>query len=228
MIRFATIAAVVIGTFAMTTSAQAEGRVSYTADAGKMGRIEMSERWKDDALRMDIEGMDAYMLMRAGEIYSVSNAGGQIMVMPLSQLKGMAQSAGQSGPAQDQAGVVFPESITEMRDTGETREVAGITGRVFEVDWVDDKGTAQTDTAVLSDNSLLLEHQAAKIGFVRAISDNPPNPLLLEMYDRGLAALSFGDRFKVLAISDDAGADGNFVLPADPIDLGDMMNMGQE
>lgn len=228
MIRSATLAAALTcTTIAMTAPVLADGQLSYTADAGKMGKMQMTESWQGDALRMDIEGMDAYMILRGAEIYSVTAAGGQVMVIPLSQLKNMGAAAGQETTQQDQTGVVFPQEINDMRATGETREVAGIKGDVFEVKWIDNEGAAQTDTAVLTDNALLLEHQKAKLRFIRAISDEPPNPLLMDMQARGLAALSFGDRFRVTDISDDAGPAGNFELPAEPMNLGNMSNMGQ-
>ncbi len=208
--------------------AQADGQLSYTADAGKMGKLEMTERWQGDALRMDIAGMDAYMLLRGEEIYSVTAAGGQIMVMPLSQLKEMAGAAGAQGPAADRAGVVFPDSIEAIRETGETREVAGIEGDVYEIEWTDNSGTVRTDTAVLTDDPRMIEHQDLKIRFIRAVSDEDPNTLLAELEDRGLAALSFGARFRVTELTGEAGPEGDFELPAEPMNFGDMMNMGNQ
>lgn len=208
--------------------AAAEGQLTYTADAGKMGRMEMTERWTAEALRMDIEGMDAYMLLKGDEVYSVTVASGQVMVFPLSQLKTMAGAGGNAGPSADQAGVVFPEEISTMRATGETREVAGIEGEIYDVDWTDNSGTARTVSAVLTDDPRLLEHQDLKMRFIRQISGEEPNPLMTEMQDRGLAALTFGDRFRVLSLTDDAGPAGDFELPAAPVDFGDMMKMGNQ
>jgi hypothetical protein len=208
--------------------AAAQGQLTYTADAGKMGQMEMTERWTADALRMDIEGMDAYMLLKGDEIYSITVASGQVMVFPLSQLKNMGGAGGNAGPSADQAGVVFPEEISTMRATGETREVAGIEGEIYDVDWTDNSGTARTVSAVLTDDPRLLEHQDLKMRFIRQISGEEPNPLMTEMQDRGLAALTFGDRFRVLSLTDDAGPAGDFELPAAPIDFGDMMKMGNQ
>ena len=205
--------------------AAAQGQLTYTADAGKMGQMQMTERWTAEALRMDIEGMDAYMLLKGDEIYSITVASGQVMVFPLSQLKNMG-GAGNAGPSADQAGVVFPEEISTMRATGETREVAGIEGEIHDVDWTDNSGTARTVSAVLTDDPRLLEHQELKMRFIRQISGEAPNPLMTEMQDRGLAALTFGDRFRVLSLTDEAGPAGDFELPAAPVDFGDMMNMG--
>ena len=222
------LAAAAMTLLATAATGQAEGRISFTADAGDMGQMTMTERWQGDALRTDIEGMDAYMMMRDDTVYSITAAGGQIMVMDLGQFKDMPGAGAGQGPSQDQAGVVFPEKIESLKDVGETREVAGITGDVYDVEWIDNTGKARTDTAVLTDDARLLEHQALKMRLVRAISDEEPNPLLQDLQDRGLAVLSFGDRFQVTEVSGDAGPAGDFELPAEPVDLGDMMNMGNQ
>ncbi|WP_101069102.1 hypothetical protein [Roseovarius salinarum] len=207
--------------------AKAEGRLSYTADAGKMGQMKMTERWRGDALRTDIEGVDAYMLLRGDEVFSVTTAGGQPMVVSLSAMKDMAAGMGQGG-ADEKTGVVFPETIDDIRATGERREVAGIPGEVYEVDWIDNEGTAHTDTAVLTENAALRAHQEKKMAFIRAVSGDEPNPLMVTLTGRGLAPLTFGDRYRVTGFGDDAGPAGDFELPAEPMDLGNMTNMGME
>lgn len=224
---FRNIAAAFALGLALASLAAAQGQLTYTADAGEMGQMEMTERWTADALRMDIEGMDAYMLLKDDEIYSITVASGKVTVFPLSQLKNMG-GAGNAGPSADQAGVVFPEEISKMRATGETREVAGIEGEIYDVDWTDESGMAQSVSAVLTDDPRLLEHQELKMRFIRQISGEKPNPLMIELQDRGLAGLTFGDRFRVLSLTEEAGPAGDFELPAAPVDLGDMMNMGNQ
>ena len=226
MIR--TLAAAILATLFGAATGHAEGRVSFSTKAGNAGEMKMTERWKGDALRTDIEGMDAYMMMRDDTVYSITAAGGQIMVMDLGQLKDMPGAGVGQGPSQNQSGVVFPEKIERVREIGETREIAGIDGDVYAIEWIDNSGEPQTDTAVLTDDTRLLEHQALKTQLVRTISDEEPNPLLIELEKRGLAALSFGDRFLVTEIGDDAGPAGDFELPAEPMDLGNMMNMGNQ
>jgi len=190
--------------------------------------MKMTERWKGGALRTDIEGMDAYMLNRDDTIYSIISMAGQITVMDLGQLKDMPGAAAGQAPSEEQTGVVFPDTIENMRDTGETRDIAGVSGDVYEIEWVDNRGQAQTDTAVLTDDPRLLEHQSLKMQLIEAMSGQPPNPLLVELDERGLAALSFGDRFLVTKVGDNAGPAGDFELPAEPMDLGGAMNMGNQ
>ncbi|WP_306152838.1 hypothetical protein [Roseovarius sp. MMSF_3281] len=221
-------AAAVLATLVSAASGHAEGRISFIAKAGSAGEMTMTERWKGDALRTDIEGMDAYMMMRDDTVYSIISMAGQITVMDLGQMKNMPGAASGQGPTQDQSGVVFPETIENVREIGEAREIAGINGDVYEIEWIDNSGEPQTDTAVLTDDTRLLEHQALKTQLVRTISNEEPNALLIELQKRGLAALSFGDRFLVTEVDDDAGPAGDFELPAEPVDFGNMMNMGNQ
>lgn len=230
MIRILT--ATLAAAFAAATLAHADGRISYTADAGDMGQMKMTERWRAGVLRMDIDGMDSYSLQRDDTIYAITTAGGQITVMDLGQmadhLADMPGAAEGQSMGPNATGVVFPESIEDIRDTDETREIAGITGGIHEIDWIDNQGSARTDTAVLSDDPRLLEHQALKMQFIRTISGDAPNPLMVELETRGLAALSFGDRFLVTEVSDAAGPAGDFELPAEPMDFGNMMSTGNQ
>jgi hypothetical protein len=210
------------------TAASAEGRLTFIADGGEQGMVEMTERWRDGALRTDIKGMDAYMLLNDKSVYSVTSAGGKPMVIDLAALGDMPGAGSGQGPSAEQTGMVFPERINEMDAIGETRDIAGVTGQVYEVDWIDDAGTPRTDTAVLSDDPRLLEHQALQSRLIKVVSGDDPNPLLVEMEKRGLAALSFGDRYLVTEITTDAGPAGDFELPAEPMDFGNMMNMGNQ
>lgn len=210
------------------TTVHADGRISFTAKAGEAGEFKMTERWTGSALRTDIEGMDAYMLNRDGTVYSIISMAGQITVMDLGQLKGMPGAATGQAPSQDQTGVVFPDTIEDMQELGETREIAGVTGDVYEIEWIDSNGQARTDTAVLTDDSRLLEHQSLKMRMIKTTSGEAPNPLLVELEKRGLAALSFGDRFLVTEVSDNAGPAGDFELPAKPMDVGNMTQMGNQ
>ena len=219
--------AAIVTTVAVTSSGHAEGRISFTADAGAAGQMTMTERWSGNALRTDIEGMDAYMLMRDSTVYSIISMAGQITVMDLGQMKDMPGAGAGKGPSQDKSGVVFPEKIESVREIGETREVAGIAGDIYEIEWIDNSGQPQTDTAVLTDDTRLLENQALKTQLTRVISNEEPNALLIELEKRGLAALSFGDRFLVTEVGDEAGPSGDFVLPAEPLDFGGFMNMGK-
>jgi hypothetical protein len=231
MLRFTTRAAPAVAlataVLAAPPPALADGTVIYQADAGQMGRVSMTDRWRGDALRIDIEGVDAFMLLKGDTVYSVTSGGGQVMVIPISDLAGMAGAAG-AGAQAPQAGPAFPTDIGGMEPTGEVRTVAGIEGEVYQVEWVDNRGAAHTSTAVLTDDARLLDHQALKMSFSQTVAGEDPNPLMVELDRRNLAPLTFGDRFAVVEATADPGPEGNFVLPAEPMDLkGMMQGMGQ-
>lgn len=59
------------------------------------------------------------------------------------------------------------------------------------------------------------------MGFSRTVAGEEPNPLILELDRRKLAPRTFGDRVTVVELRDRAGPDGDFVLPAKPMDLRD-------
>ncbi|WP_022728849.1 hypothetical protein [Fodinicurvata sediminis] len=205
--------------------ALADGSLTYSADGGDMGRLEMTERWRGGALRTDIAGVEAYMLLRDGEIYSITSAGGRVMVMALSALADLpqAQGAQSQGQMKTGAGLATPSEVLEIDPTGNTKEVAGVTGELHEISWLDEDGASHTDSAVLSDDPRLLENQQLKMEMANLVQGQESNALLEALQDKGLAALTFGDRFEVLSLEDHPGPEGDFLLPAEPMDLGDMM-----
>ncbi|MGM0561610.1 MAG: hypothetical protein ACQETX_11140 [Pseudomonadota bacterium] len=205
--------------------ALADGSLTYSADGGDMGRLEMTERWRGGALRTDIAGVEAYMLLRDGEIYSITSAGGRVMVMALSALADLPQAQGTQSTDQLKtgAGLAMPSEVQEIDATGEVKDVAGVTGEIYEISWLDEEGASHTDSAVLSDDPRLLENQQLKMEMSNLVQGQEANPLLEALQEKGLAALSFGDRFEVLSLEDHPGPEGDFLLPAEPMDLGDMM-----
>lgn len=76
------------------------------------------------------------MLLKDDTVYSITTAGGQVMVIPISDLAGMPGAAEASGSA-PKAGPVFSAEIGGMAPTGKTRSVAGVEGEVYEIQWVD-------------------------------------------------------------------------------------------
>lgn len=205
--------------------ALADGSLTYSADGGDMGRLEMTERWRGGALRTDIAGVEAYMLMRDAEIYSITSAGGRVVVMALSALANMPQAQGgqSQGQMKTGAGLAMPSEVLKIEPTGNMKEVAGVTGEIHEISWLDEDGASHTDSAVLSDDPRLLENQQLKMDKAKLVQGQESNPLLEALQEKGLAALSFGDRFEVLSLEDHPGPEGDFLLPAEPMDLGDMI-----
>jgi hypothetical protein len=213
---------------AVTTPALAGGTATVsTPAAGPHGPGEMQVAWGDgETLRLGFARQDAYLILRDGEIFAISNAGGQTMVIPLTAMTEMAQGMpGAPGPMPDGAAHFTAheaESVSSVEATGRTETVAGIDGEVYEITWVGRGGATNTDTAVLSDDPLAVEFSDAFRAFAEA-GGGGVDPRSVWITDRGLGVLRYGDDFRVLAISGDTPPPSTFDLPGPPLDLQDMM-----
>ena len=181
----------------------------------------MTVTWQDEnTVRLEPEGQPGYMLVRGEKSYSVTSAGGQMMVIDMGQMMSMAGSAGASGGAEAPT-IADAQSVGSIESTGREETVAGIDGEVYEIHWTDASGESHVDEAVLSDEPLLREMTAAFQAFGRALaSEGARHPLNEALASRGLGTLRFGDRFEVTSISDETPPDGHFELPAEPMQLG--------
>ena len=186
----------------------------------------MTVTWQDEnTVRLEPEGQPAYMLVRGDSSYSVTSAGGRMMVIDMSSMMSMARAAGggatAGGPAGQTPTVADAQSVAGVESTGREETVAGIAGEVYEIRWTDADGASHVDEAVLSDDPLLLEMSSAFKAFARALAgEEAEHPMNEALESRGLAALRFGDRYEVTAISDETPPAGHFELPAEPMDLG--------
>ena len=181
----------------------------------------MTVTWQDEkTVRLEPEGQPAYMLVRGDSSYSVTQAGGRLMVIEMGQMMSMAQSAG-AGAGPQAPTIADAQSVSRIESTGREETVAGITGEVYEIHWSDSAGASHVDEAVLSDDELLQGMTAAFQAFGKALAgDKGEHPLNEALSSRGLGTLRFGDRFQVTSISDETPPDGHFELPAEPMQLG--------
>lgn len=188
------------------------------------GNTRMEVRWSGDNMRMDFSNQQGtYMLVRDGKSYSVTNRGGQPMVMDMSSMAKMADAMGG-----DQAGANVgmaagqPKTVQNIEKTGDTATVAGIEGDVYKVEWTDKGGNKHSDTAVLSDDERVIGLTGAFRKFSQA-SGNDSDPLGQALAGRGLGVLRFGKKFRVASISDKTPAAAAFELPAEPMNMQKMM-----
>ncbi len=191
--------------------------------AGQDMEHTMTVTWQDeDTVRLEPEGQPAYMLVRGENSYSVTSAGGQVMVIEMGAMMSMAKSAGAPGDASGQAPTIADaQSVGSIESTGREETVAGIAGEVYEIHWTDSDGESHVDEAVLSDDPLLRGMTAAFQAFGKALAgEEADHPLNEALAARGLGTLRFGDRFEVTSISDETPPAGHFELPAEPMQLG--------
>jgi hypothetical protein len=187
------------------------------------GAQAMQVTWQDvDTARMDLPGQAGYMVVRDGEAFVVSSAGGRTMVLAMSGMAAMADSMGAGGGAS--VGAMMDRhtatGVERLEATGAGETVAGLRGEVYEMVWTDATGASRTDTLVLSDAPLAVEFTAAMQAFARAMGeDEDPRARAVE----GHGLLRYGERFRLTEISASAPAAEAFTLPAPPISMEDMM-----
>ena len=211
--------ALVLGAHSVVTLAGA-------ADVRSSEGGQMKFEYRDDLLRITTDGQQGYMVVRDGEIYMVTNAEGQVMVLSLSQAMGLMGS---------QASAAKPSTVEgkllSLEPTGGTETVAGIKGEVYRVRFIDQDGKERSSDLVLSGDPRAREFQGAMYtmirGFARAAGKpvEGPEELQARLTKMNKGTLRFGEDMWVTAISDRDVDPGRFALPAEPTDMSAMSGM---
>lgn len=180
--------------------------------------------WQDaQTVRMDLSTEDGYMLLRDGKVYMVNPqaTGGMPPVMEVgSMMQGMVEAFADD----DSAASPLSHRIESIRSTGKKETVAGITGEVHDVVFTDDQGKTDSTQMVLTGDPLAVEMTEAYVALTGAML-GPER--MAEFRDalpkarRGL--LRVGDDLVVQAIGKEAPEAEAFELPAEPMNMGDMM-----
>lgn len=178
----------------------------------------------DNLLRMGV-GRDGYMIFRDDKIYMVSGEPGQETVMD-------------AGAAFQMMGGMMPETqphasgVNSMKNTGRKETVAGITGDVWTVSYVDDQGKTQQTDMVLSGDKRARELRNAMHGMTRAflkLAGKDPGQadvMVNELKQRGKGILRFGNDMTVTSLSGERVASSRFELPAEPMSMPNMQGFG--
>lgn len=204
----------------IASTALAGGSATFQSSPAGQADTNLTFRWQDShTVRMDTHGQSSYMLVRDGKAYSVTNAGGQPMVMDLSSLGKMAGQGGQSSPTLAQA-----QSVSEWEATGREETVAGIEGEIYQITWTDHRGKTRTDQAVLSDDDRVVAMSRAFNAFAGTMGaiagDQNPNAFKQRLDEQELGVLRFADHFVVTRLSGETPDAEQFELPAEPRDMG--------
>lgn len=220
---------------ALTASgpAFADGTARFTSPTPE-GVKTMEMAWLDpDTMRISPGTPETYMLVRDGKLYSVTSAGGMgVQVFDLGALGEMAGSMS-GGAAGAMGGQMNDQSMAhltpEMADevialeaTGRSEEIAGIQGELYEMSWIDDEGARHTDQMVLTDDPLAIEMGEA-FSAMAAAASGEVDPRHQAVAERGLGILRYGEAFIIESLTDEAPPAAAFELPAEPLDLGNMM-----
>ncbi|WP_147418213.1 hypothetical protein [Salinisphaera sp. Q1T1-3] len=115
------------------------------------------------------------------------------------------------------------QQVTNFEATGATRDIAGIAGRVYHIEWVDSDQTKHKDEAVLSDNPLVFEMFSALSYFSQVAGQYSDEPDALEqrLNAERLGILQL-DGTKVIELAGEKPDESMFELPSKPASLTDM------
>lgn len=206
--------------------ALADGTARFTSPTPE-GEKTMEMAWLDPGtMRITPGSPETYMLLREGTLYSVTSAGGMgVQVFDMSALGEMAGAMGQGAGGAEAPGqftIETPEEVISLESTGRSEEVAGIDGELYEIRWRDSDGASHTDQMVLTDDPLAVEMGEAFAAMAAAV-DGETDLRHQAVAERGLGILRYGDAFVIESLDAEAPPASAFELPAEPMDLGNMM-----
>ncbi len=175
------------------------------------------------SLRMDGGAQQSgYLLVRDNKAYSVVTEGGSPMVLDLSStmkaLGGLAKQGSSQGATAGNEVVRF----ISLEKTGASETVAGISGNVYNLTFVDDEGRQRTESLVLSKDSRARELTRALtvMGKQMAKAAGVPEPegtakMYAEIDGTNQGVLRYGSDFRVTSFGGEP-ASSRFALPAQP------------
>lgn len=210
--------------------AWAGGKVVIEAGSGQE-RMQSAMEFEGDMLRMDMQLEDVegeiYLLMREGTLYSVTNQGGEPMVVDLNSLGRMF--GGLTEQVQQVDGNNNMEELVTLDDTGRTEDIAGITGDVYIATYTDASGQRMTDEVVIGSHPVLQEMTGVMMTLGSSLDQDgaaEDNEAMQELLGKGDGILRFGSNYRLLSIEETSPSMARFELPAEPQQipsLGDMM-----
>jgi hypothetical protein len=201
-----------------------------TAQVTSQGKS-MQIEYENGMLRMDVgQGEGAYMLLRDGHVYMVTNASGQTMVIDANQsLSMMGNMAGSSVPA------AAAGKVLALDATGVMEAHAGVKGEVYKLKYADMDGKEVQTELVLSDDPRAKDFSSAMSAMAVTMSavagqnySAAANDIEARLKSLDKGVLRYGKEMSVTALSEDTVSASRFELPATPMDLSGLRGlMGQ-
>ena len=182
-------------------------KATYESDDGSKMVIE----YEGENVRMTTSSDNSYMLLKDGEVYSVSREGDQWTVMPIGEFMGAMTKAAES------KGLLKGIGDAEYEQTGRRETVAGISGEVFRITQ-DDKEYE----AVMTQDKDVAAATVAMVSFSAAMvnMDISDTPLGSEMKGWGMLSSKESGEFTLVSIDTRRSSAERFELPAEPMELG--------
>ncbi|MFV8816685.1 hypothetical protein [Haliea sp. E17] len=203
---------------------------SAIIDSGRGGTEQMRLEYDESLVRMGMPGQaDNYMILRDGQMYSVISQDGKPMVIAMNSM--MRKIGGMAGQ-QNMLGDDDLHKFVSLAPTGSSEQVAGISGKVYRLTYIDNGGKQRTETLVLSRDKRAREMTRAFMQMSTTMMEamQTPQPEGREKFesvmdDQGM--LRYGDSFQVVSFGDGTPSAARFELPAKPTELPDFgINFG--
>jgi hypothetical protein len=199
------------GTATLETSADGERHQSTIEFDGK------------GSLRMDGGGQQSgYLLVRDNKAYSVVVNDGTPMVIDLASTMKMLGGLAKQGSSEGATAGNEVARFISLEKTGASETVAGISGSVYNLTFVDDEGQQKTESLVLSKDSRARELTKAltMMGKQMAKAAGVPEPegtakMYAELDGSKQGMLRYGSDFRVASFGGEP-ASSRFALPAQP------------
>lgn len=179
-----------------------------------------------DQIRMELTGaeLDGYLLMRDGSVYTVTTQGGQPFVMDLSAMMNML-----GGFMEDQTSLEAPISdLVTVESTGRTEQVAGISGQVYNVTYIDDDGRQVTEEVVIGNHPALRALTRSLESWSRTMAERLNTEVadydetMGQLLTYGDGILRLGSHYRLVSIDGNAPPASRFELPAAPQQMPDL------
>ena len=199
-----------------------------TADVVSSDGTTMTFEYQGDKLRMNTaQSPESYMVLRDGHVYMVSRANGQLMVIDANQAMGMfGNMIGAAAPD------MVAGKVVSMEATGKMEQLAGINGEIYQLRYIDDKGTERQTELVLSPDDRAIAFSDALGSMARSLSkaagqefEDASNDMRKRLGELDMGVLRYGDDMHLSAISDQKIEASRFELPAEPTDLSAIGNL---
>lgn len=206
-------------------------------DTGENGSSQIQlEYYGANLVRLNMLQQDgAYMILRDGKAYSIFGQGQDVMVIDMASMGTMSSLVGNMSNGQNMLGEDDIAELVSFEDTGRKETVAGASGDVYEITFVDGNGNKSSETLVLSNDPRAREMTSAFMSvsksMMEALQQQQPKgfeQLQQAINNKGL--LRFGSDFRVAYFESGEPSASRFDLPAEPqsFNLGSMVESAQQ
>lgn len=188
----------------------------------------MKFEYQGENLRINTGQEGSYMVINNDGMYVISNADGRMMVIDAGKMMGMFGDMAATAPS------VADSKVVSLDATGQHEKHAGITGEVYNLEYIDDEtGKKQVTQLVLSDDPRAISLTTAITGMAAAMAKaagqegDGINELQEHMRGLNKGVLRYGDDMWVTAISDRKIDSARFTLPTAPTDMSSLGGMAE-